>query len=135
MTFETKVQKLLECKAAAYDSIVRLHDTHDSHRNFHRLCTHVFAGVQDFKRQLELAPETHSEQFPCMCRDTQCTCHGRCSREASCQVGMTLTLEGHVHPDADALGNVLMCDLCANSALHRGVVSLVEENAPDSNAQ
>jgi hypothetical protein len=128
MTPELKAQKLLECKAAAYDSIVRLHDTTVSHRNFDRLVGHVIRSVIDFKRQLELAPETQSEQFPCMCRDVQCTCHGRCSRDASCQVELR---ETQCHPDADSLGNVLMCDLCANSALHRGVASIVEENAPD----
>jgi hypothetical protein len=128
MQRELKQQKLLESKAAAYDSIVRLRACTDSHRNFHRLVLHVIAGVRDFEKQLALAPTTASEQFPCGCGDPNCGCVGKCLREASCQVELCTAVDS-VEPE---FTNVLMCDLCANFALHRGTARLVEESCPET---
>ena len=128
MTKEIKQQKMLECKAAAYDSICKLRHEIDSHRNFHRLVEHVMQGVRDFSKQLDLAVNTASEQFPCMCNDTQCeACEGKCNREASCQVMLATEINGEPFADQD----VLVCDLCANSALHRGIARIIEESCSE----
>jgi len=111
MTKEMKHQKLVECKANAFDSIVRLYDTIDSNRNFHRLCRQVIASVETFERTLNEAPTTQCEQFPCM--------NEGCKREATCQ-GIDLATQQEA--------SLLLCDECANALLHKGVITIVEEN-------
>lgn len=131
MTNDEKKQKLLECKANAYDSIVRLRATHDSHRRFHALTLHVIASVTQFANALSHCATTSSPQFPCACHDPQCeACHGECKRDASCQVELTPNLEQQM--GVTEMDNVLMCDECANSALHRGTASLLEECCPET---
>ena len=124
MTKQHKHQKLLECKAAAYDSICRLRASVDSHRNFHRLVEHVMQGVRDFAKQLQAAPTTQSEQFFCQCADPACShCHGDCKREASCQV---------YRIDMQDDGGTPMCDLCANDAVASGVFNVIEESCSNT---
>jgi len=125
MTKDLKQQKLLESKAAAYDSICRLRATTDSHRNFHRLVEYVMQGVRDFERQLAIAPTTECEQFPCMCSDPDCPIHRgmrQCMHEATCTA---------YRVDMSDESGTLMCDECANDAMKSGLFNGVEESCSE----
>lgn len=119
MTKDAKQHAITQAKSDAFDRILELLLILDSHRNFHRKVDEEVKTTMDVIRKINRQSHSTSEQFPCMCTEPGCPNHLYTPTCASAG-----TIQVFIEDDE----TVIMCDRCANHALHSGIARVVEES-------